>query len=173
MLGQELDWSILDTRLAAFLPSLLQTALFFGGNEEPGWRGFALPRLQDRFSPVRSTLVLGAVWAPWHAPILFASDDASHGLGTGGVLVLAALALLSIVGSLGRPGRCASDSSVRMHLVGMRTMARNRIHVGTGPARAGRRTTVPPKRDQLEFTQIGLLRGDQLRRKAAAVLAAT
>jgi hypothetical protein len=73
----------------------------------------------------------------------------------------------------GRRGRCASDSSGRMHLVGMRTMARNRIHVGTGPARAGRRTTLPPKRDQLEFTQIGLLRGDQLRRKAAAVLAAT
>jgi membrane protease YdiL (CAAX protease family) len=98
MLGQELDWSILDTRLAAFLPSLLLTALFLGGNEEPGWRGFALPRLQDRFSPVRSTLVLGAFWAPWHAPILFVSDDASHGLGTGGVLVLAALTLLSIVG---------------------------------------------------------------------------
>jgi hypothetical protein len=104
MLGQELDWSILDTRLAAFLPSLLLTALFFGGNEEPGWRGFALPRLQDRFSPVRSTLVFGAVWAPWHAPILFASDDASHGLGTGGVLVLVALTLLSIVGSLDDPG---------------------------------------------------------------------
>ncbi|MEO8690201.1 MAG: CPBP family intramembrane glutamic endopeptidase [Solirubrobacteraceae bacterium] len=98
LFGNALDWSLLDNRLIAFLPSLLLTALFFGGNEEPGWRGFALPRLQDRFSPVRSTLVLGLLWAPWHLPILFATDDASHGLGTGGVVVLAALTLLSIVG---------------------------------------------------------------------------
>ena len=98
MLGKALDWSLLDNRLAALVPSLLLTAVFFGGNEEPGWRGFALPRLQERFSPVRSTLVLGLLWAPWHLPILFATDDASHGLGSGGVLVLAALTLLSIVG---------------------------------------------------------------------------
>ncbi len=96
--GKALDWSLLDNRLIAFLPALLVTALVGGGNEEPGWRGFAMPRLQDRYSPVRSTLVLGVLWAPWHLPILLATDDASHGLATGGVLVLAALTLLSIVG---------------------------------------------------------------------------
>jgi membrane protease YdiL (CAAX protease family) len=98
LFGKALDWSLPDNRLVAFLPLLLMTALFFGGNEEPGWRGFALPRLQDRFSPVRSTLVLGLLWAPWHLPILFATDDADHGLGASGVLVLAALTLLTIVG---------------------------------------------------------------------------
>jgi uncharacterized protein len=38
-------------------------------NEEPGWRGFALPRLQERYGPVRSTLILGPLWAGWHLPL--------------------------------------------------------------------------------------------------------
>ena len=96
--GNELDWSLLDARLAAFLPTLVIVALLQGGNEEPGWRGFALPRMQDRFTPVRATLLLGGVWAVWHLPLLVATDEASHGLGTGGVLILVALTLLSIVG---------------------------------------------------------------------------
>jgi membrane protease YdiL (CAAX protease family) len=98
LLGEKLDWSILDERLVAFLPSLVLVALAGGGNEEPGWRGFALPRLQDRMTPVRATLLLGFLWAPWHLPLLFASADSSHGLPTGGVIILAALTLVSIVG---------------------------------------------------------------------------
>jgi membrane protease YdiL (CAAX protease family) len=34
--------------------------------EEPGWRGFALPRLVRRFGPVQATLIVGAGWAAWH-----------------------------------------------------------------------------------------------------------
>jgi membrane protease YdiL (CAAX protease family) len=41
--------------------------------EELGWRGFALPLLLDRFSPVTASLVLGAVWGVWHLPSFFAS----------------------------------------------------------------------------------------------------
>jgi membrane protease YdiL (CAAX protease family) len=98
LFGEKLDWSILDERLIAFLPSLVLVALAGGGNEEPGWRGFALPRLQDRMTPVRATLLLGVLWAPWHLPLLFASADSSHGLPAGGVLILVALTLVSIVG---------------------------------------------------------------------------
>ncbi len=38
-------------------------------NEEPGWRGFALPRLQQRYGPVRATLILAPLWAGWHLPM--------------------------------------------------------------------------------------------------------
>ena len=34
--------------------------------EETGWRGFALPRMQHRFGPLRGTLLLGLLWAGWH-----------------------------------------------------------------------------------------------------------
>lgn len=43
---------------------------FFSGPlfEEPGWRGFALPRLQAQMGALRGTLLLGALWAAWHLP---------------------------------------------------------------------------------------------------------
>ncbi|MBM3415637.1 MAG: CPBP family intramembrane metalloprotease [Bacteroidetes bacterium] len=40
--------------------------LTFGVGEETGWRGFALPALQKRFSALVSTLILTVFWACWH-----------------------------------------------------------------------------------------------------------
>jgi uncharacterized protein len=37
--------------------------------EEPGWSGFALPRLLTRHSPLRAGLLLGIMWALWHIPL--------------------------------------------------------------------------------------------------------
>ena len=44
--------------------------LLLGGPlfEEPGWRGFALPRLQRMHGPLVGTLILGLLWALWHLP---------------------------------------------------------------------------------------------------------
>lgn len=39
--------------------------------EEPGWQGYAMPRLLERFSPLVACLVLGVFWALWHLPLQF------------------------------------------------------------------------------------------------------
>ena len=62
-------WSSLLDRVPAYLLTFLLTAVIFGGQEEPGWRGFALPQLQARHSPMVSTLILGLGWGIWHIPL--------------------------------------------------------------------------------------------------------
>ena len=37
--------------------------------EETGWRGYALPQLQRRFSPLTSSLILAVLWFAWHLPL--------------------------------------------------------------------------------------------------------
>jgi membrane protease YdiL (CAAX protease family) len=50
-----------------FYPAAYISHFFFGPLfEEPGWRGFALPRLQHRYGPLRGTLLLGVLWSAWH-----------------------------------------------------------------------------------------------------------
>jgi membrane protease YdiL (CAAX protease family) len=43
--------------------------------EETAWRGFALPRLQERFNPLIASIVLGVAWALWHLPLFFIEDS--------------------------------------------------------------------------------------------------
>ncbi len=39
--------------------------------EEPGWRGFALPRLQALHGPLAGGTILGLLWACWHLPLFW------------------------------------------------------------------------------------------------------
>ena len=53
-----------------YLVNLLSVTLLTGGNEEPGWRGFALPALLERVHPVFAAVILGSIHAAWHLPLL-------------------------------------------------------------------------------------------------------
>lgn len=54
-------------------PLAFATTFVLGGplGEEPGWRGFALPRLQGMRGPLVGTLILGVLWALWHLPLFW------------------------------------------------------------------------------------------------------
>lgn len=47
--------------------------LILGPMEEFGWRGVALPLLQQRFAPIWAALILGLIWGTWHLPAFFLS----------------------------------------------------------------------------------------------------
>lgn len=53
------------------LPAHFVYSLIFAGalGEEPGWRGFALPRMQARYGSLTASIVLGLLWAGWHLPL--------------------------------------------------------------------------------------------------------
>lgn len=67
LLGPIPSRGVLIAPLAFFLPYVLYE-LLTSGVEEPGWRGYALPRLQERYSAKKSALIVGLVWGLWHWP---------------------------------------------------------------------------------------------------------
>lgn len=60
-------------RLGSVLPAypvlVVALALVGGGQEEVGWRGYALPKLQATHGPLLASLAVGVAWAVWHAPL--------------------------------------------------------------------------------------------------------
>ena len=65
-----------ETLAATLLPGglLLLRQLFTSGlGEEPGWRGYMLPRLQHRYPNEKAIWIAGFFWALWHYPLTIQS----------------------------------------------------------------------------------------------------
>ena len=69
LMGETVHAGALTTLLPRHAATVVLVALLGGGQEEPGWRGFALERLQSNHSPLVATAVLGLVWGAWHLPV--------------------------------------------------------------------------------------------------------
>ena len=65
------------------VPTILGSSLLLDPGpigEELGWRGFALPRLLEQFSPAMAALILGVVWGIWHLPVFVIPGFPQNGL---------------------------------------------------------------------------------------------
>jgi membrane protease YdiL (CAAX protease family) len=60
------NWGMLFT---IYLPAVLVFPALITWGEEPGWRGFALTRMQVRYRPIIASLVVGFFHGIWHLPI--------------------------------------------------------------------------------------------------------
>jgi hypothetical protein len=62
------------------LASITSLAVISNGGlgEEPGWRGFALPRLIQLMGPLPAAITLGAIWGVWHLPAFLAQGGLAH-----------------------------------------------------------------------------------------------
>lgn len=63
------------SRLSFFLPKFIQVMLIIALGEETGFRGYALPKLMEKYSPFVATLILAVMRVIWHVPLFLTGDS--------------------------------------------------------------------------------------------------
>jgi len=90
------------TILIWFVPMFIYT-FFASGLEEPGWRGYALPNLQTRYSAKKASVVLAIIWGIWHWPVfipIYTNALSSPGGALQAVITVLIQLALYILGSM-------------------------------------------------------------------------
>jgi hypothetical protein len=96
-------------------PALVQSLLLGPMGEEFGWRGLALPLLQRRFSPFWASLILGVIWAIWHAPA-FAMSGTPQSAWSFGPFFIGLIAITVILTPLFNASRGSLLIAILYHL---------------------------------------------------------
>ncbi|MEO5928725.1 MAG: CPBP family intramembrane glutamic endopeptidase [Candidatus Kapaibacterium sp.] len=87
----------------------------YGLFEELGWRGFALPHLQEKYSAFTSTIFLAIIWGLWHAPMFLIRFEFSVGISVGFFLGLFVGAI--ILTSIFNFSRGSTLAAIIFHLI--------------------------------------------------------
>ena len=82
--------------------------------EDPGWRGFALPRMLDRFNPTTAALLLGVIWTVWHLPAFLFSGMPQSSLPLGW-FCLAMVSVTVLIAWVTNSARGAVIPAILMH----------------------------------------------------------
>lgn len=96
VVGWMLGVSVSVVPLSELAFDFVVTLLVAGALEEFGWRGFLQPRLQERHSALAAAVVVGLIWAVWHAPLALGGTGAGYESGEL-VGLLVGLPIFSIV----------------------------------------------------------------------------
>ncbi len=80
--------SMLLPSIWVYLPCLLFMVFLGGGQEEFGWRGYALPVLENKFGIWFANIILGVIWAFWHLPLWFITGTSQTYMNFGGFIIL-------------------------------------------------------------------------------------
>jgi membrane protease YdiL (CAAX protease family) len=67
----------------AILTCIVSTLIYGPLPEELGWRGYVLDRLQEKWSALTSSFILGVFWALWHLPLFFIKGYYHYKMGFG------------------------------------------------------------------------------------------
>ncbi|MGE7885003.1 CPBP family intramembrane glutamic endopeptidase [Bacillus sp. NPDC094077] len=70
-INSEADSIFNRTSSGVLIYYLVKTIVSGPLGEELGWRGFALMELQKKYSPLKSSIIIGFWWGMWHLPIWF------------------------------------------------------------------------------------------------------
>lgn len=79
---------MLLTSIWIFIPYLIIMIFLGGGQEEFGWRGYALPILENKFGIWFANIILGIIWAFWHIPLWFITGTSQTYMNFGGFILL-------------------------------------------------------------------------------------
>jgi len=71
-----------------FVPYIVFMIFLGGGQEEFGWRGYALPLLEKQFGIWYANIILGVIWACWHLPLWFITGSNQIHMNFGGFILL-------------------------------------------------------------------------------------
>jgi membrane protease YdiL (CAAX protease family) len=67
--------SVYGSQAALMAPMVILFAFPGAFAEELGWRGYVLPRLQNKYNALLSSVVIGIIWGAWHIPLLIYFGD--------------------------------------------------------------------------------------------------